>query len=92
MSICLKEIQLTRLSSEMPASLAVQAAVLEAAATRKPGLVCMDTQGVHTDMDIRTLTASAAAICAEASAFVQGIVERDLTPLRRTAGDCYPMP
>ena len=59
MPICFKVIQLTRLSSARLASLAVQAAVLEAAATRKPGLVCMDTPGVHTDMDIRTLTASA---------------------------------
>jgi triphosphoribosyl-dephospho-CoA synthetase len=144
----------------MLASLAVQAAVLEAATTRKPGLVCMDTQGVHTDMDICTLTASAfslhayfaravesgrrhagaapddlfrrlrplgrraenamfaatggvnthkglifsqglicaatgrlaargasanaAAICAEAAACVQGLVKRDLAPLRHT--------
>ena len=59
MSICLREIQLASLSSEAPAALAVQAAVLEAATTRKPGLVCMDTQGVHRDMDIRTLVASA---------------------------------
>jgi len=166
MSICLKEIPLVRLSSEASASLAVQAAVLEAATTRKPGLVCMDTQGIHTDMDIRTLVASAcslhsyfmqitecgrthaeaaphdlfrrlrplgcmaenamfaatggvnthkglifsqglicaatgrmaarngaasaAAICAEASTFVQGIVEQDLASLRRTAGEYEP--
>jgi len=166
MSICLKEIQLARLSSEATASLAVQAAVLEAAATGKPGLVCMNTQGVHTDMDIRTLVASAfslhayfmqmtecgrihaeatphdlflslrplgciaensmfavtkdvnthkglifsqglicaaagrlaarggaasaAAICAEASTFVQGVVEQDLAPLRRMAGEFEP--
>ena len=59
MSVCLKEMPLARFSSEMLASLAVQAAVLEAAATRKPGLVCMDTRGVHSDMDIRILVASA---------------------------------
>ena len=163
MSVCHREMRLAGLSSEMLASLAVQAAVLEAAATRKPGLVCMDTRGVHTDMDIRTLVASAfslhayfaqaaeygrthagaaphevfrhlrplgcvaektmfaatggvnthkglifsqglicaaagrlaaqsgaasaAALCAEASALAQGVVERDLAPLRRTAGE-----
>jgi len=166
MSVCLKERQLTHLSSEELASLAVRAAVLEAAATRKPGLVCMDTRGIHTDMDIRTLVtsafslhsyfmqvtecgrihaedapydllrrlrplgcmaenamfavtggvnthkglifsqglicaatgrlaarsgaASAAAICAEASIFVQGLIEQDLAPLRRTAGEFEP--
>jgi len=150
----------------MLASLAVRAAVLEAAATGKPGLVCMDTRGVHTDMDIRTFVASAfslhsyfvravecgrkladdppgdlfrllrplgrtaektmfaitggvnthkglifsqgllcaaagrlaaqqgraspAAICAEASVCVRGILERDLAPLRRMAGDFAP--
>ena len=166
MSICLKEIQIAGLPSAMLASLAVQAAVLEAATTGKPGLVCMDTQGAHTDMDIRTLvtsafslhsyfiqavecgrshaeippqdlfrrlrplgcaaeknmftitggvnthkglifsqglicaaagrlaarqgTASAAAMCAEASACAQGILERDLAPLRQMAGNFTP--
>ncbi|MDR2695670.1 MAG: triphosphoribosyl-dephospho-CoA synthase [Deltaproteobacteria bacterium] len=166
MSICLKELPLTRLSSAMLACLAVQAAVLEAAATQKPGLVCMDTQGIHADMDIRTLVvsafslrsyfmqaaeygrihaeaapedvfrhvrllgrraektmfaatggvnthkglifsqglicaatgrlaardggASAAAICAEASSLARGIIERDLVPLRRVAGNFEP--
>ena len=63
MSIYLQEVQLARLSSESLASLAVQAAVLEAAAIGKPGLVCMDTPGVHGDMDIRTLVASAFSLC-----------------------------
>ena len=166
MSVCLKEIRLARLCSEVLASAAVQAAVLEAATTRKPGLVCMDTQGVHTDMDIRMLiasafslhsyfmqtaeygrihaeaaphelfrhlrslgclaektmfavtggvnthkglifsqglicaavgrlsarceTASIAAICAEASAYVRGIIERDLVPLKHKAGNFEP--
>ena len=163
MSVCLREIRLASLSAEMPASLAAQAAVLEAATPRKPGLVCVDTRGVHTDMDIRVLVASAfslqsyfaratecgrshagaaprdvfpllrdlgrqaektmfavtggvnthkglifsqglicaavgrlaaqgraagaAVVCAEAAALVQGIVERDLAPLRRAAGE-----
>jgi triphosphoribosyl-dephospho-CoA synthetase len=59
--ICRKKIQLARLCSAIP-SLAVQAAVLEAAATGKPGLVCMDTRGVHKDMDIRMMMASAFSI------------------------------
>ena len=166
MSVCFEAIQPKRLAPESLASLAVQAAVLEAAATRKPGLVCMDTRGAHTDMDIRTLvagacslhfyfmqaaehgrihawadphdlfrrlrplgcmaeqsmfaatggvnthkglifsqglicaaagrlaaqkkTASASAICAEAASFVQGILERDLAPLRQAAGSFKP--
>jgi len=68
MSIHLQEMLLVRLSSESVASLAVQAAVLEAAAIGKPGLVCMDTQGVHADMDIRMLMASAFSL---GSYFVQ---------------------
>jgi triphosphoribosyl-dephospho-CoA synthetase len=51
--------RLAGLASGRLASLAVQAAVLEAATTLKPGLVCMDTRGIHSDMDIRTLVASA---------------------------------
>jgi triphosphoribosyl-dephospho-CoA synthase len=34
----------------------------ETAATGKPGLVCADTAGVHTDMDIQTMVASAVSL------------------------------
>jgi triphosphoribosyl-dephospho-CoA synthetase len=160
------EVRRTRLSPEILSSLAVQAAVLEAATPRKPGLVCVDTRGVHSDMDIRTRiagtfslhgyfrqaaecgrkhaqdahdevfrrlrplgvkaekdmfaatggvnthkglifsqglmcaaagrleargeTANAAKLCAEASAFARGVVERDLASLERIAGKFAP--
>ena len=166
MSICLKKARRTRLASGILASLAVQAAVLEAAATLKPGLVCTDTRGVHADMDIRTLVAGAlslqsyfaqaaecgrvhagaaprdvfrrlrplgrkaekamfaagggvnthkglifsqglicaaagrlaarngaagaACMCSEAAVLARGVIERDLAPLRRAAGDFEP--
>lgn len=41
---------------------ALRAAVHEAAVTRKPGLVCADSQGAHTDMDITTLLHSAVVL------------------------------
>ena len=41
---------------------ALRAALHEAAAIGKPGLVCADAQGAHADMDIRTLFHSAVAL------------------------------
>jgi triphosphoribosyl-dephospho-CoA synthetase len=46
----------------MIAAFALRAALHEAAATEKPGLVCADTSGVHTDMDIQTMVASAVSL------------------------------
>ncbi len=43
--------------SERIAALAARAAAHEAAATGKPGLVCADSRGAHTDMDISTMLA-----------------------------------
>ena len=51
------------LSADRLAALAVQAALHEAAAPGKPGLVCADSQGAHSDMDITTMLAS--ALCLE---------------------------
>lgn len=44
------------------ANIAVRAAVHEAAATRKPGLVCADSRGAHDDMDFATLLAGALSL------------------------------
>ncbi|MDR3073179.1 MAG: triphosphoribosyl-dephospho-CoA synthase [Deltaproteobacteria bacterium] len=44
------------------AAFAVRAALHEAAATRKPGLVCADARGAHRDMDIATMVASAVSL------------------------------
>ncbi|MDR1660301.1 MAG: triphosphoribosyl-dephospho-CoA synthase [Desulfovibrio sp.] len=50
------------LRTDMIAAFALRAALHEAAATEKPGLVCPDTAGVHTDMDIQTMVASAVSL------------------------------
>lgn len=44
------------------ADLAIRAALHEAAATGKPGLVCPDTPGAHDDMNFVTLVASALSL------------------------------
>lgn len=49
-------------SSARVGELATRAAILEAAAGPKPGLVCRDSQGAHTDMDYITFVRSALAL------------------------------
>ncbi len=51
-----------RLSSARVGELATRAAILEAAAGPKPGLVCRNSQGSHTDMDYTTFVRSALAL------------------------------
>lgn len=50
------------LSSARVGELAARAAILEAAAGPKPGLVCRDSQGAHKDMDYTTFVRSALAL------------------------------
>ena len=50
------------LSSARVGELAAQAAILEAAAGPKPGLVCRDSQGAHKDMDYATFVRSALSL------------------------------
>ncbi len=49
-------------SSARVGELAARAAILEAAAGPKPGLVCRDSQGAHKDMDYATFVRSALAL------------------------------
>ena len=50
------------LSSARVGELAARAAILEAAAGPKPGLVCRDSQGAHKDMDYATFVRSALSL------------------------------
>ncbi|MBB5142109.1 triphosphoribosyl-dephospho-CoA synthase [Desulfovibrio intestinalis] len=51
-----------RMSSARVGELATRAAILEAAAGPKPGLVCRNSQGSHADMDYTTFVRSALAL------------------------------
>lgn len=53
---------LLRMPSGSVAELAARAAILEAAASPKPGLVCIDGNGAHSDMDYPLFVRSAKAL------------------------------
>ncbi|MDR2056465.1 MAG: triphosphoribosyl-dephospho-CoA synthase [Desulfovibrio sp.] len=78
--------------ADMIASCALRAVLHEAAATEKPGLVCADTAGVHTDMDIQTMIASAVSLypyfrdVADIGRDTAGLEARAVFPLLRGEG------
>lgn len=69
------------LSSESVAELASRAAVLEAAVSPKPGLVCLGSNGAHRDMDYPMFVRSAKALRPYfAQAHALGQATRGLAP------------